>query len=67
VVAGRVQRAPLLVQRLGAEWFYRLAQEPRRLAGRYLRTNAVFAGLLARQALRRLAPERFGPASRTRS
>jgi N-acetylglucosaminyldiphosphoundecaprenol N-acetyl-beta-D-mannosaminyltransferase len=67
VVAGRVQRAPRLVQRLGAEWFYRLAQEPRRLAGRYLRTNAVFAGLLAGEALRRLAPERFGPASRTRS
>lgn len=46
VVAGKVRRAPVLVQRLGLEWFYRLAQEPRRLARRYLDTNAVFARLM---------------------
>ena len=46
VVAGKVRRAPGLVQTLGFEWLYRLAQEPRRLAVRYLRTNAVFAVLL---------------------
>lgn len=33
--AGRVSRAPKLVQRLGLEWVYRLYQEPGRLAGRY--------------------------------
>ncbi|MEH3147865.1 MAG: WecB/TagA/CpsF family glycosyltransferase [Methylobacterium frigidaeris] len=55
VVAGRVQRAPALVQAAGLEWAFRLAQEPRRLAGRYLRTNAVFAGLLAVALARRLA------------
>lgn len=46
VVAGKVRRAPRLVRTLGFEWFYRLAQEPRRLATRYLSTNAVFALLM---------------------
>lgn len=40
--AGHVQRAPLWVRQLRCEWVYRLAQEPRRLAGRYLVGNAVF-------------------------
>ncbi|MEA1833326.1 WecB/TagA/CpsF family glycosyltransferase [Methylobacterium durans] len=67
VVSGRVQRAPRRVQALGAEWFYRLAQEPRRLAGRYLKTNAVFAGLLLGEAARRLvAPQTAGPVGRGR-
>jgi exopolysaccharide biosynthesis WecB/TagA/CpsF family protein len=35
-LAGRVQRAPEWVSRRGLEWGYRLALEPRRLAGRYL-------------------------------
>ncbi len=39
--AGAFRRAPRLWQRLGAEWIYRLLQEPRRLAGRYF-GNAVF-------------------------
>jgi N-acetylglucosaminyldiphosphoundecaprenol N-acetyl-beta-D-mannosaminyltransferase len=52
VVAGKVSRAPLLMQRLGLEWLHRLAQEPRRMAGRYLRTNAVFLGLVLRELLR---------------
>ncbi len=34
--AGRVPRAPKLVRMLRAEWIYRLALEPRRLAPRYL-------------------------------
>ncbi|MDN4616088.1 WecB/TagA/CpsF family glycosyltransferase [Leifsonia sp. F6_8S_P_1B] len=34
--AGARSRAPLTVQRLGLEWCWRLAQEPRRLAHRYL-------------------------------
>lgn len=39
--AGRVRRAPRWVQKIGMEWAYRLALEPRRLAGRYAR-NGVF-------------------------
>ncbi|HSO17047.1 MAG TPA: WecB/TagA/CpsF family glycosyltransferase [Arthrobacter sp.] len=35
-LAGRVHRAPEWASRRGLEWGYRLALEPRRLAGRYL-------------------------------
>lgn len=55
VVAGHVRRAPALVQRAGLEWAYRMMQEPHRLAGRYLRTNVIFAGLLVRHLLGQLA------------
>jgi N-acetylglucosaminyldiphosphoundecaprenol N-acetyl-beta-D-mannosaminyltransferase len=53
VVAGKTTRAPLALQRLGLEWLYRMMQEPRRLARRYLVTNARFAALVAREVLRR--------------
>jgi N-acetylglucosaminyldiphosphoundecaprenol N-acetyl-beta-D-mannosaminyltransferase len=51
IVAGQVRRAPALVQSLGLEWAYRMMQEPRRLAARYLRTNLIFAALIARALL----------------
>jgi N-acetylglucosaminyldiphosphoundecaprenol N-acetyl-beta-D-mannosaminyltransferase len=35
-VAGEIPRAPARMQRLGLEWLYRLAQEPKRLYRRYL-------------------------------
>lgn len=54
VVAGITQRAPGPLQRLGLEWAYRLAQEPRRLWRRYAVTNIQFAVLLARAMMRRL-------------
>jgi N-acetylglucosaminyldiphosphoundecaprenol N-acetyl-beta-D-mannosaminyltransferase len=41
--AGRVKQAPRWMQRSGLEWLYRLCQEPRRLAKRYLRNNPLFA------------------------
>ena len=53
VVAGHTRRAPAVLQRLGLEWLYRLAQEPRRLGPRYVTTNARFAGLLVRALVRR--------------
>jgi N-acetylglucosaminyldiphosphoundecaprenol N-acetyl-beta-D-mannosaminyltransferase len=53
VLAGKVQRAPRWMQRLGLEWFYRLAQEPRRLWRRYLVGNARFAHLVWREYRRR--------------
>jgi N-acetylglucosaminyldiphosphoundecaprenol N-acetyl-beta-D-mannosaminyltransferase len=40
--AGVVKRAPLWMQRNGLEWLHRLAQDPRRLAARYLVGNSVF-------------------------
>ena len=48
VYAGKVARAPILVQRLGLEWLFRVAQEPRRLWRRYYETNIAYAGLLWR-------------------
>lgn len=57
VAAGHVRRAPILWQRLGLEWLYRVKQEPRRLWKRYLVTNtlfiaAVFAEWLAQRRRR---------------
>jgi N-acetylglucosaminyldiphosphoundecaprenol N-acetyl-beta-D-mannosaminyltransferase/alpha-1,3-mannosyltransferase len=40
--AGTVRRAPRWAQQARLEWLVRLAQEPRRLAGRYLVGNAQF-------------------------
>jgi exopolysaccharide biosynthesis WecB/TagA/CpsF family protein len=56
-ITGREKRAPLWMQRLALEWLYRLAHDPRRLAGRYLlRGPRIFAHLLrARVVLRRAA------------
>jgi N-acetylglucosaminyldiphosphoundecaprenol N-acetyl-beta-D-mannosaminyltransferase len=47
--SGRVKQAPRWMQRSGLEWFYRLCQEPRRLAKRYLRNNPLFAMKIAGQ------------------
>jgi N-acetylglucosaminyldiphosphoundecaprenol N-acetyl-beta-D-mannosaminyltransferase len=52
VVAGVTRRAPRVLQRLGLEWAFRLAQEPRRLFRRYLVTNLAFIGLTARALIR---------------
>jgi N-acetylglucosaminyldiphosphoundecaprenol N-acetyl-beta-D-mannosaminyltransferase len=48
VAAGLVTRAPVLVQKIGLEWAYRVLQEPRRLWRRYFFTNLSYAGLLLR-------------------
>jgi N-acetylglucosaminyldiphosphoundecaprenol N-acetyl-beta-D-mannosaminyltransferase len=53
VVAGRVRRAPPFAQRIGMEWLYRLAQEPRRLLPRYTVDNARYLGIVARELSRR--------------
>jgi N-acetylglucosaminyldiphosphoundecaprenol N-acetyl-beta-D-mannosaminyltransferase len=41
-LSGSKPRAPRWMQRTGLEWAHRLSSEPRRLAGRYLRTNSEF-------------------------
>jgi N-acetylglucosaminyldiphosphoundecaprenol N-acetyl-beta-D-mannosaminyltransferase len=51
-VSGDVQRAPRWAQQLGLEWLHRLAQEPRRLARRYLVEGVPFLGRLLANALR---------------
>ncbi len=52
VVAGKVKRAPLWMQRSGLEWLYRVMQEPRRMWRRYLSTNSRFAWLLLKEKIR---------------
>lgn len=56
--AGTIPRAPGILGRLGLEWAFRLALEPRRLWRRYLRLNPLFLRLLALQAsgVRRFDP-----------
>ena len=45
-VCGQVRQAPVWMQRAGCEWLYRMAQEPRRLASRYLIEDIPFAARL---------------------
>jgi len=40
--AGEVRQSPAVLQRLGLEWAYRLAMEPRRLGKRYFTYNSLF-------------------------
>jgi N-acetylglucosaminyldiphosphoundecaprenol N-acetyl-beta-D-mannosaminyltransferase len=49
VTAGVLRRAPRWMQRLGLEWLFRLAQEPRRLWRRYLREDMAFFRLVWRE------------------
>jgi N-acetylglucosaminyldiphosphoundecaprenol N-acetyl-beta-D-mannosaminyltransferase len=49
VVAGRCRRAPLLWQRMGLEWLFRMLQEPHRLLRRYATTNLHFVLLVAQE------------------
>jgi N-acetylglucosaminyldiphosphoundecaprenol N-acetyl-beta-D-mannosaminyltransferase len=55
-LAGNKAQAPVWMQRTGLEWLFRMATEPRRLAGRYLRNNPAFIW----HALQQLtSPQRF--------
>lgn len=45
VLAGRLRRAPLPVQKLGMEWLWRMLQEPRRLGRRYLLDDSRFLAI----------------------
>jgi len=57
--SGEVRRAPRWLGALGGEWLHRLAQEPRRLARRYLVHGLPFAALLlVRASLRGLRARR---------
>lgn len=54
-ITGSERRAPLWMQHGGLEWLYRLLQDPRRLARRYLlRGPRIFAQILQSQYVLRL-------------
>jgi len=48
-LAGEKRRSPKWMQRLGLEWFHRMASEPRRLAMRYVRGAWQFPQLVWRE------------------
>lgn len=48
VVAGKVKRAPVWMQKYGLEWFYRFMQEPKRMWKRYLSTNSQYGFILTK-------------------
>ncbi len=49
VLVGMQKRAPVWMQQMGFEWFYRLSQEPGRLFKRYATTNFLFIYLLIKE------------------
>jgi N-acetylglucosaminyldiphosphoundecaprenol N-acetyl-beta-D-mannosaminyltransferase len=49
VIAGKIRRAPVWAQRIGCEWVFRVAQEPRRMWKRYLNGNTAFMVLTIRE------------------
>tara|TARA_R110002096_G_scaffold341890_6_gene534784 strand:+ start:1586 stop:2335 length:750 start_codon:yes stop_codon:yes gene_type:complete len=49
VVSGKVKRAPIWMQKNGLEWFYRFAQEPKRMWKRYLIGNSKFIALVLKE------------------
>ena len=49
--AGERSMAPAWMQDHGLEWLFRLGQEPKRLAGRYLVQGPGFFGAVAAQKL----------------
>lgn len=53
VIAGKTKRAPLWMQKIGMEWFYRFAQEPKRMWKRYLVGNSTFIYLVLKEKLKR--------------
>lgn len=53
VVAGLVKRAPEWMQASGMEWFYRVAQEPRRMWKRYLFGNSAFIYLVLKEKMKK--------------
>lgn len=55
VVAGKVNRAPLWMQKNGMEWLYRVIQEPRRMWKRYLVTNSKFGLMLLKNKFSKIS------------
>ena len=49
ILSGKKNRAPLWMQNIGLEWFYRMMQEPRRMTKRYIYTNMFYMILLFKE------------------
>ncbi|MBK5719445.1 WecB/TagA/CpsF family glycosyltransferase [Dysgonomonas sp. Marseille-P4677] len=51
VIAGYTARAPIWMQKIGMEWFFRLIQEPRRMWRRYIIGNYKFIELVIKERI----------------
>jgi N-acetylglucosaminyldiphosphoundecaprenol N-acetyl-beta-D-mannosaminyltransferase len=60
-VAGRVQRAPRRLQKLGLEWAYRMWLEPSRLGPRYARNAWFLLSMVARDLMQGARASVSGP------
>lgn len=49
VLSGNIKRAPILMQKLGMEWIFRIFMEPKRLFLRYLDTNFAYLILILKK------------------
>ena len=45
-IAGEVKRAPIWMQNIGLEWFFRFLQEPRRMFRRYFIDDIKIFGMV---------------------
>jgi len=54
VIAGKVKRAPLWMQKAGLEWLYRVIQEPKRMWKRYLVGNTKFILMILKLKLEKV-------------
>jgi N-acetylglucosaminyldiphosphoundecaprenol N-acetyl-beta-D-mannosaminyltransferase len=57
-LAGERRRAPVWMRRSGLEWAYRVANEPRRLSGRYFRDGLALPRLVLRELRHSLSRRR---------
>jgi N-acetylglucosaminyldiphosphoundecaprenol N-acetyl-beta-D-mannosaminyltransferase len=55
-IAGHASRAPQWVQRAKLEWFWRVANDPRRLTARYAKCAVLFGGLALKSLLKGQEP-----------
>lgn len=53
IVAGKTNRAPVWMQNVGLEWFYRIMQEPGRMWKRYAKTNPIFVWMVLKELIQR--------------
>lgn len=56
VFAGKVKRAPVWMQKIGMEWFFRFLQEPKRMWRRYLIGNSKFIYLVFKEKWQKASP-----------
>ena len=53
IIAGKIKRAPIWMQKTGVEWFFRILQEPKRMWKRYLVTNTLFIYYIIKELIKK--------------